>query len=377
MKNLALFDLLFLSSSISYSQSSWERLNKGEMTDSTVYSLAFFGDDIYAGTHMDGVYIGEALGSNWKRAPRNSQMDPLQIWGMAATDKSVYAGTRGRGVFQLAAETPDWVEIPSGMMSVGMVQGLTIFRDYILAPTFGDGIYVRPVDADWASWVRWQVGVEDWNTLSVASNDSTMFIGTAGSNTSDELGVFYQLSYHDLMENGSWTKVNQGFGLNGAHLEGVLSIGANNQYVFAGTDDVGLYRKPINGTTWTQIYSYTGDIHSIAVQGSTIYYGTSYAGVYTSIDNGESWVPNNVGLAHGNKTIPYLVKDLEVHDGYMYAATDIGVFRQPLMKSGVANKVEGTARPGMRKYVDVNGCLVFELTRGEELIRYDLLGRRL
>ncbi|HMG14481.1 MAG TPA: T9SS type A sorting domain-containing protein, partial [Saprospiraceae bacterium] len=128
----------------------------------------------------------------------------------------------------------------------------------------------------------------------------------------------------------NWFRVNNGFIRNGAHLDSVFSMDANDSLVYAGTDDVGFYRTDNNGDDWKLVDSNTGDIHAIKLVGQNVYYGTVWGGVHSSFDNGKTFAANNTGLKFGPTSIPYLVKDFLVMDTLIFAATDIGVFRQAI-----------------------------------------------
>jgi hypothetical protein len=146
------------------------------------------------------------------------------------------------------------------------------------------------------------------------------------------------VAYASLFNGNSWQLINNGFIRNGAHLEAVLSLEANDSLVFAGTDDVGIFRSNDNGQQWKQIAGTNqyGDVYSIAIASSQVFYGTTYGGIYSSDDFGNTFSANNVGLRYKNTTLPFLVKDLLILGDTIYAATDLGVFKQGLLNINTA-----------------------------------------
>jgi hypothetical protein len=192
--------------------------------------------------------------------------------------------------------------------------------------TYGGGIFYSTNLGDSWNALYNNKGMEDHYAYALANNTNYLYAGTRGIAGLPDTGV----AYRSMIGGSDWFRVNSGFIRNGAHLDSVFSLDANDSLVYAGTDDVGFYRSDNNGDDWKQVDSNTGDIHAIKLVGQNVYYGTVWGGVHSSFDNGKTFAPNNLGLKFGPTSIPYLVKDFLVMDTVIYAATDIGVFRQAI-----------------------------------------------
>jgi hypothetical protein len=80
----------------------------GRLPDVRVLALGPNGT-LYAGTDGDGVYVSQNGGGNWSLL--NDGLTNLAVYSLVVDSKSIYAGTKGSGVFKLdlpAAPTP-WV----------------------------------------------------------------------------------------------------------------------------------------------------------------------------------------------------------------------------------------------------------------------------
>ena len=104
----------------------------------------------------------------------------------------------------------------------------------------------------------------------------------------------------------------------------ITSLGVKSTSILAGTLSGGLYVSSDNGSAWSNITSNIGDplVRAITVAGgSTIYIGTDGSGIYKSTNTGANWTLINTGLV--NKT----VNAISIINGYLYAGTDSGVYR--------------------------------------------------
>lgn len=302
----------------------WTRYSDGLPVEG-VMSLVNIGTVIFAGTDKGGVFKSTDGGINWIAMPAHNTLKNSSTWSLASIDTFLFAAQRGGGVLKTSLNGKSWTVKNSGLLNK-ILQDIIAIDSTLYVATYGGGIYYSTDLAE-----SWKVfdnndGMEDHKVYALAHNSNYIYAGTAGINSLPDTGVAYWKS----LTGGSWNRVNKGFIRNGAHLDSVFSLDANDSLVYAGTDDVGMYRTNDNGENWKQIDSYTGDIHAIKIAGQNVYYGTSWAGVHSSFDNGKTWAPNNNGLKYGNASIPYLVKDFLVMDTLIYAATDIGVFRQTL-----------------------------------------------
>lgn len=311
-------------------QLTWTRCSEG-LNGDTVLSLTHSNGYIYAGMMTTGIYRSSDNGASWHAASAVDEFNRTQTWTMASLDTFIYAGQRGRGVYRSSIHSSVWTQMLTGMTNK-IVMDLHVSGGGVFAATYGGGVFHS---TDYGqSWMPFNEnnGLDDKRVYAITSNPTAFFCGTAGVNTSADTGVAFKMGVFST----SWEKINSGFVPNGAHLDGVFNMAANDSLIFAGTDDVGLYRSTDMGSHWIRVDSNHGDVHSLRVAGNSVYYGTSYGGIYTSTDNGLNWQANNNGLSFGPTSIPYLVKDLLLVGDTMFAATDIGIFKQGIPKTSTS-----------------------------------------
>ena len=78
-----------------------------------------------------------------------------------------------------------------------------------------------------------------------------------------------------------WQSANNG--LNGGTIN-VLTVDPTTNYVYAGTEDAGVFLSTNNGSTWTAVNNGLSDygliVRAIAISGSNIFLGTWGSGVF-------------------------------------------------------------------------------------------------
>jgi ribosomal protein S11 len=111
------------------------------------------------------------------------------------------------------------------------------------------------------------------NNLNISSlivNSNTIYAGTNN-------GVFISTN------NGStWTQT-------GAYIQNILSLAANGNSIFAGSNYNGVYKSTDNGISWIQTTLNNQAIWSLLISGNNIFAGTNGFGIYLSTNNGTSW----------------------------------------------------------------------------------------
>jgi len=243
--------------------------------------------------------------------------------GLANVDTFLFASQIGHGILRTSLLDTGWTLMNLGLDNKS-VQDLIAVGTTLYAATFGGGVFVSTNLGNSWNVLYDNAGMDDHKAFSLAANSTTLFAGTFGTNSIPDTGVAYRTAFGGM----EWTRINQGFIRNGVHLEQVFSMAAVDTLVFAGTDDVGLLRSTDNGDQWVPVGGFWGDIYAIKIAGPTVYYATAFSGVYRSLDVGQTWSANNTGFALGNMTLPSIVKDFLVAGQTIYAASDIGVFKQ-------------------------------------------------
>jgi len=96
-----------------------------------------------------------------------------------------------------------------------------------------------------------------------------------------------------------------------------------DQSIFAGTFDGGVFRSADGGTTWRPISRAlpNDSIRGIVLADQALIVATGH-GIFKTVDKGRQWIPVNQGLT--NLSIQVMI---ESGDGGLYAGTSSGVFR--------------------------------------------------
>ena len=141
------------------------------LNTNTIYSLTVTGNTIYAGTNNSSIYYSTNNGNNWNMIFLANQV----VYSIAFNGGYILAGTAGNGVFVssnngetwsgnnifagIDASSPNdtggvfmttnngltWVQKNHGFNGNMRVQSLLIANNYILAGTYGQSIWRRPL----------------------------------------------------------------------------------------------------------------------------------------------------------------------------------------------------------------------------------------
>jgi hypothetical protein len=253
--------------------SSWENIGSGQNTRTVLY-ISSYPFNVLAGTTYGGTFKSEDYGSNWDGFPVDSvqlpylahvnsilerqnssefwvgtdrgafllpQYYPLSSWisvnsglpsvetkvrSIIEKDGEIFAGTNG-GVFQLNGFS--WDEKNSGLTNTN-VTALSSTNGYLIAGTSQGSIGGVYISSD--NGGNWALVKNDAWVASIITIGSNIFVGSFGD------GVWRSTN------NGStWGQINDGFS-SGAYY--VLSLVANDQYIYAGTNNSNVWRRPLS-----------------------------------------------------------------------------------------------------------------------------------
>lgn len=279
----------------------------------SITSVCFDGSgNLFAGT-ADGIFEEEAKGgSGWIRASDElGQVTVYQLYS-SASEKVVLASTNG-GLFYLPDSGIYWIPLTRAWV-YDFIE--TSSGDYAgstggILTAYGLGVSWNPLQT---------VGLPIMNIYCLALDPSgNFFVGTSrdGVFMSADSGYF-------------WTQT----GINSPIIfcsVKTLAIDSSDR-IFAGTDTAGAYYSDNFGTSWNTIPSISGKNVTcfLLSQGSTYLSGTLDRGVFISTDRGLNWQPANNGLT--NSSVASLTFD---QYGYLYAATDSGVFKSTSIVLGI------------------------------------------
>ncbi|MFN3681723.1 MAG: WD40/YVTN/BNR-like repeat-containing protein, partial [Nitrospira sp.] len=142
----------------------------------------------------------------------------------------------------------------------------------------------------------------------------TLYVGTSGK------GV---LRY--VPQSSSWVRLSQGLKNRDGLIENFIRVLVidQDQAIWAGTFDGGVFRSTDGGTTWRPISRRlpNDSIRGIVFSGTDVIVATGN-GIFKTSDHGKRWEAINKGLK--SLSIQTLIASV---DGCLYAGTHQGVFR--------------------------------------------------
>jgi len=141
-------------------------------------------------------------------------------------DGEIFAGTNS-GVYHRSGSS--WDEKNFGLTNTN-VTALTSIGGYLFAGTSQGsvgGVYISSDNGN-----NWTLSLNDPWVTSILTIGSNIFVGSFGN------GVWRSTNYGN-----TWGQINDGFG-SGAYY--VLSLGLDNQYIFAGTIASSIWRRPLS-----------------------------------------------------------------------------------------------------------------------------------
>ncbi len=278
--------------------STWKTANVGMPKFSNITSITTDGTNLYAGSYFSGLYVSSDNGASWKNMPQasvNQQVTALQFVGSSLLLASVngISVTTDKGVTSRSVN----VGLPAGSGGTGSawVSCLALKETNLFAGLYYKGIY-RSKD-NGATWAPLTNGFPtDNNVTSLLVNGSAII---AGTNT----GIY--ISY----DNGdSWLNYTAGLPTNFPP----YSLAVYNNKIYAGMAAYGLYYSDNNGSTWQNVsigINSLENVQSLHISGTTLYAGTSMTGVVASKDGGTTWATHNTGMT--NESIQAMVKKKE------------------------------------------------------------------
>jgi len=311
MKKL-FFTILIIHFSILITNAQWVQMSNGMGTNKRVWSLATSGNNIFAGTNS-GVYISTNNGVSWSLTSLNNQSGNVLL----INGNNIYAGTF-HGVFKSTNNGQNWTQIG---LSNRSVWALTIHGNNIFAGTdFGHGVYRSTNNG--LNWTQTSLG--DTNFISsLVMSGNNIFAGDWVTNS-----VFLSSD-----TGNTWTQISLG----GTSTEVVLSLAVHGNYMFAGTNNGGVFRSSNGGFNWMQMGLNNRGITSFTIKDNYIFAGDHLHGeVYLSSNNGTSWILKNQGLGSQNS-----VHSLTTTSQYIFAGTDSSVWRRSFTEIIGIQKISG------------------------------------
>ena len=190
----------------------------------TIYTILNRQNQIWIGTSK-GVYY-ERGSSSW--TPVNYGFpfgDNISVYSLISIGNDIFTGS-DRGVFKLVDTM--WVEKNSGLTDP-YVSSLVSSNNYLFA---GGGISSSGVYISSDNGENWSIAPSSPAATTILTIGPNIFAGTFGD------GVWLSTNY-----GSTWNQINDGFAGSAYY---VLSLAANGQDIFAGTNAASVWKRPLS-----------------------------------------------------------------------------------------------------------------------------------
>ena len=287
----------------------WENRNSG-IEDLTFYSLEVEGGNVYAGNAQGGIYYSDDQGLNWVN--RSDGIVTFRAVDILSYKSELYVA--GSVVYRSSDKGQSWslVDIPD--LNANGISSIIVNNDIFYASTEG-AVYISNDDMN--SWTKKAVDNSGATIVSLSSNGNKVFATTSLGRffMSDDEGSTWVLAENPLTKSlvnhlyvwkneyflstndGLFTSLNQGLTWNSRtgdlNAAQIVSLAANGNYVFAGTDNNGMFRYDKNSGNWSEINMGLDALNAKRVDDILILNGklviATGGGIYASFDWGENW----------------------------------------------------------------------------------------
>ncbi len=253
----------------------------------SVCSFAAIGTSIFAGTNGAGVLLSTNNGSNWSQA--SAGLTYPYINSLLVIGNNLFAGAaditnRQGGVFISTNNGTSWNILNNGLPNIPISMVCNI-GSAIFAGGYA-GTYISYNNgANWSETIN--------STIGAIAQSGTNLVGCGNNNL-----------FLSLDTGKTWLLDSVGIG--SGTFAGVVACGP---YVFAATQQRGIFRSADNGLSWSLITTSLIDSQSVynilfstlIVTGTTLYAGTVSSGLLVSTDFGLTWTsivyyPNIQGI---------------------------------------------------------------------------------
>ncbi|HET7153215.1 MAG TPA: T9SS type A sorting domain-containing protein, partial [Candidatus Kapabacteria bacterium] len=304
----------------------WTTIDSGLPAPSSmnVYALALSNNVLLAGTDH-GLYISSNSGTSWDSV-KSSWIYPECF---LVNGNMILAGTYSNGVIRSTDNGHTWVEANNGITgkyNIKQVNTLCGYGNKVYAGAY-EGVYVSSDNGD--SWTAISNGLpqqQSPNIQAVVAVGNVLYAGTDNINM-----------YVSQDGGANWAKANTGIRTPHAYF-----LRAINGTVYVGTN-TGLFYSTSNGASWLPLNAGMANLYfrSLAMSDSVML-GSSfvqdYGGVDRSTDNGVTWTMSNKGF-RDSAAESFLIRDTDifagVYQGGVYRSTDNGASWVPAKDTGL------------------------------------------
>jgi photosystem II stability/assembly factor-like uncharacterized protein len=198
---------------------------------------------------------------------------------------TVFAGTDGAGVWKSIDDGFTWVQSSNGLSpstDYSITELTLLGANTLIAATYHNGVFKSNDNgANWISITGTLPASSLYPVTAIASNANMIIVGI------ESQGIYY------TTDSGiTWTQANTGW-TTSMFYRTLIIVNSN---VYATTQD-GVFKSSINTFSWTPINNglpgTPPSIRTICNQNDILYLGTSNDGIYRSLDFGQNWTSLN------------------------------------------------------------------------------------
>jgi hypothetical protein len=312
--------------------SNWNLISLTSSTE--IYSVAISGNSVFAGTYNKGLYKSSDNGSTWNINGFNFET----VLCFTNNSSNLYAGAdNNNGVFLSTNFGTSWAQTSLNNLDV-----------YCLASN-GSNVFAGPSGGQ--IYRSTNSGL-NWIESHIANYGLIYALAVDGNN------VFAANNYYPCL----FRSTNNGINWTETSLNRVtVSLLIKNNYIFAGTAYNGVFSSSDYGNTWIQTSLSQKQVNSIIINGNNIFAGTSESGVYKSSDNGINWIQTLLN----NK----VVYSLASYGNNIFAATQIsGVYLSTNSGTNWIQRNQGWGEMSVRS-LSIMGSYIFAGTEGYSVWR--------
>jgi photosystem II stability/assembly factor-like uncharacterized protein len=194
-----------------------------------ITTLNISGTNILAGTVDSGIFFSTDLGNNWIK--KNEGL-PFNIIVITRNEDNIFAGTYSSGIFRSTDKDSNWISVNNGLKYY-YVASFAKDSNNLYAGTENGGIFFSNDNGN--TWSLLDPGIDVSLVLSLLIKDNYIIAGTgSGIILSNDKGKH-------------WYQKNTGLDLI------VQAVIINNEYIFAGTSDSGIYRAKLSDLGITDV----------------------------------------------------------------------------------------------------------------------------
>jgi photosystem II stability/assembly factor-like uncharacterized protein len=247
----------------------WSIINNG-LNELCIRSIIPAGDKICAAT-INSFYISTNGGKEW--ILKNSFKGLNDITLLTVNGNNIFAGTRGNGIFVTSDFGENWKAVNKGLTNL-YINDIAVQNSIVIAATAGSGMFFSTDSGD--NWTQMNNGLLDPNVKTIAVKQDLIFAGT------NSKGIFAST---DLGEN--WYAANEGL----ASLNVIEAGGAN---IYAGTQNGLFISSDNGGTWRASGSALPDpNVNCIALNKDIIYASSYNGGLFLSSNEGNSWLTLN------------------------------------------------------------------------------------